>query len=179
MTSTTSDDLAEPGSGDLLVWILAWSELAAFGALLAAFVIASWISPEDFLAGRARLDTTIPIANTVVLLASGWFAAMAARQTRLLGRRLLLLAAAAGGFLFTALKVHEYGQEGASLLSNDAFSTLYVLITGFHLAHVLFGSCVLALIARFPSRENVHLMTTLWHVIDIVWLVMFPLVYLL
>jgi nitric oxide reductase NorE protein len=81
--------------------------------------------------------------------------------------------------LFVALKIHEYSLEGATLLADDTFSTLYVLMTGFHLAHVLFGSLVLALLVRYPSRQNVHMMTTLWHVIDIVWLVMFPVVYFL
>ncbi|PDS40605.1 NorE accessory protein for nitric oxide reductase [Rhizobium anhuiense] len=183
MTVTTTRHELEGGSratgDDLLVWILSWSELAAFGALLSAFVAVSWIHPEEVAAGRANLHHLIPIVNTVVLLTSGWFAAVADSQTTVLRRRIALLGASAGGMLFVALKIHEYSLEGATLLADDTFSTLYMLMTGFHLAHVLFGSLVLALLVRYPSRQNVYMMTTLWHVIDIVWLVMFPVVYFL
>nr|WP_082929713.1 MULTISPECIES: cytochrome c oxidase subunit 3 [unclassified Rhizobium] len=166
-------------SDDLMVWILAWSELAAFAAMMMGFVIASWFQPELFAAGKARLHHEIALANTVVLLVSGWCAALAARSVNLRQQRQALFASAAGGILFVALKLYEYQVEGASLLAEDSFWQLYVLITGFHLVHVLFGSLVLALMARFPSPQNIHLVTTLWHVIDIVWLVMFPVVYLL
>ncbi|NKL02963.1 cytochrome c oxidase subunit 3 family protein [Rhizobium leguminosarum bv. viciae] len=176
---TEASEVEEGTSDELLVWILAWSELAAFGALLIAFVVVSWLHPGDVAAGRARLHLILPTVNTAVLLVSGWFAAIAATQVTAFRQRLALCAAAAGGLLFVALKLYEYGAEGASLLSDDAFSTLYILMTGFHLAHVLFGSLVLALLVRFPDPQNIHLMTTLWHVIDIVWLVMFPIVYLI
>ncbi|ANL24163.1 nitric oxide reductase (cytochrome c) subunit E (plasmid) [Rhizobium sp. N113] len=166
-------------SDDLMVWILAWSELAAFAAMMMGFVIASWFQPELFAAGKARLHHEIALANTVVLLVSGWCAALAARSVNLRQQRQALFASAASGILFVALKLYEYQVEGASLLAEDSFWQLYVLITGFHLVHVLFGSLVLALMARFPSPQNIHLVTTLWHVIDIVWLVMFPVVYLL
>ncbi|MDR9808469.1 cytochrome c oxidase subunit 3 [Rhizobium hidalgonense] len=183
MTSTdiaqgTHSEAASSG-GDLLVWILAWSELAAFGALLTGYVVASWMHPDQFADGKATLHQSIALVNTVILLTSGWLAVKAATCSRKRGQRLTLIAAAGGGLLFVALKLYEYSLEGVSLVAIDAFSQLYLLITGFHLAHVLFGSLLLVLIARFPSPQNIHLMTTLWHVIDIVWLVMFPVVYLL
>ena len=55
---------------------------------------------------------------------------------------------------------------------------LYFLVTGFHLLHVVFGTGILLLVAWRPSRANVVMIATLWHVIDLVWLVMFPIVYL-
>ena len=179
MISSETHRQAVSQSDDLLVWILAWSELVAFAALLTGFVVASWFQPEVFAAGKARLHHDIALANTVILLVSGWFAALAPRSGSVGRQRLAVLAAATGGILFVAVKLYEYRAEGASQLAVDVFSQLYVLITGFHLAHVLFGALVLALTARFPSPENIHLMTTLWHVIDIVWLVMFPVIYLL
>jgi nitric oxide reductase NorE protein len=182
MTAIISTDrdacAAEPSGDDLLTWILAWSELVVFAALLTSFVVASWLQPGEFAAGKARLHPILPVINTTVLLASGWFAAAAANQS---GRqqRLGLLASSFGGLVFLSLKVCEYWLEGASLVATDVFAQLYILLTGFHLAHVAFGSLMLLLVAKFPSRQNVHLITTLWHVIDIVWLVMFPVVYLL
>jgi nitric oxide reductase NorE protein len=58
------------------------------------------------------------------------------------------------------------------------FFQLYFLITGFHLLHVVFGSFVLLLVAWRPARGNILLIATLWHAIDLVWLVMFPIIYL-
>jgi nitric oxide reductase NorE protein len=55
---------------------------------------------------------------------------------------------------------------------------LYFLVTGFHLLHVVFGAAILFLVAWRPSRGNVVMIATLWHAIDLVWLVMFPIVYL-
>ncbi len=165
--------------GDLLVWILAWSELAAFGALLTAFVVVSWLQPTQATELRGHLLLPVPILNTGVLLASGWMAAMAASQGPDRRRRLALLGAAAGGLAFVVLKIVEYRMEGAVLLTDQALPTLYILITGFHLAHVAFGAGVLTLLARYPDPQNIHLMTTLWHVIDVVWLIMLPVIYLI
>ena len=175
--------LAEPEDdaqgGDLLVWILAWSELAAFGALLAAYAMVSWLHPAEASELRGRLHLLVPILNTGVLLGSGWMAAMATCQATVAGRRWALLGAAGGGMAFVVLKMVEYRMEGAALLTDQALPTLYILITGFHLAHVAFGAGVLALLARFPNPQNIHLMTTLWHVIDVVWLIMLPVIYLI
>ncbi len=170
---------ADAAGGNLLTWILAWSELTAFGALLLAFVVASLLDPAAFTSGRANLHTLLPLTNTLILLCSGWAAAKAATQLIQQRQSLWLVAAAAGGLLFFSLKLLEYRAEGVSLLAEDAFTQLYLLITGFHALHVLFGSLVLGIVALRPNRENVHLITTLWHVIDLVWLVVFPVIYLL
>ncbi len=181
-TTTTSSqgitDIGGSGDGDLLVWILAWSELAAFGALFTAFIAAGWIHPADFAAGRAHLHQDIPVLNTMVLLTSGWFAASATSASSR-SRRLQLFAAAASGLLFVVIKLYEYRVEGISIVTTDTFTQLYLLLTGFHLAHVLFGSLILLIVGVFPNRQNIHLICTLWHVIDIVWLVMLPVVYLI
>lgn len=176
-TSQPAGNVADTDEGDLLVWILAWSELVAFGALLAAFVAAGWLHPADFEAGRAHLHQGIPVLNTIVLLTSGWLAASAASPTS--RSRLQLLGAAAGGLLFVVIKLYEYQVEGISIVATDTFTQLYLLLTGFHLAHVFFGSLILTIVACFPNRQNAHLISTLWHVIDIVWLVMLPVVYLI
>ncbi|MBC2775972.1 cytochrome c oxidase subunit 3 family protein, partial [Rhizobium sp. AQ_MP] len=60
----------------------------------------------------------------------------------------------------------------------DTFFELYFIITGFHLLHVFFGAIALLLVAWRPARENLVLIATLWHVIDLVWLVIFPILYL-
>lgn len=174
-----ADDVAQ--AGDLLLWILVWSELAAFGILFAGFLVRSLLAPEAFALGQDHLRPALAAANTVILLTSGWQAARAARRAhRPESARGPLILAACGGFAFMAVKLYEYAGEAGFALSGEvsAFFELYFLLTGFHLLHVVFGSAVLLLVAWRPSRDNIHLIATLWHVIDLIWLVMFPLVYL-
>jgi nitric oxide reductase NorE protein len=82
--------------------------------------------------------------------------------------------------LFAATKVVEYQGELRFLgdATFNAFFEVYFMITGFHLAHVVFLSLLMLLTARSLERSNVVLVTTVWHVIDIVGLVIFPVIYL-
>ena len=168
-------------SGNLLLWILVWSELITFGILFAIFLVMSVFQPAEFAAAKLQLSTRIAGFNTVVLLASSWMAALAAQAVS--NRRLqqIYLTATAGlGFCFVAVKLAEYAAELPSA-GDPAFGSFfepYFLITGFHLAHVAFLGLVLLLIAWKPRQLNVMMATTLWHVVDLIWLVMFPLLYL-
>ena len=179
MAPLSQADTADEG-GDLLLWVLVWSELAAFGILLTGYLVMSILHAETFDAAQLHLSARIASINTIVLLASGWQAALAAREgASRLQQRLCLSIAAALGFLFVALKFVEYRSEW-KYAYDESFSTffeLYFLITGFHLAHVAFVAILFLLVARKPERGNILILTTVWHVIDLVWLVMFPLIY--
>lgn len=173
---------AEEDTDDtLLLWVLVWSELAAFGILLVGFLVVGLIQPDAFAAARSHLDPLLAGINTLVLLTSGWQAALAARpQSSLRRQRHALVLAALFGLAFAAIKLFEYSTE-AGVAGDPRFGSffeLYFLVTGFHLLHVVFGSLVLLIVAIRPKPGNVTLITTLWHVIDLVWIVMFPLVYL-
>ena len=178
LVATGSEDRLED---DLLLWILVWSELAAFAILLTAFMVMSIIDVEGVTQLRSHLSPALAATNTVVLLMSGWQAAIAVRRRNdLSGARRPLLYAAFFGLIFVAIKLVGCSRE-SEFAGDDAagsFFELYFLLTGFHLMHVLFGSVVLALVAWRPTRSNVLLITTLWHAIDLVWLVMFPVLYL-
>lgn len=77
------------------------------------------------------------------------------------------------------VKAFEYTLEAkAGVGALGTLAELYFLVTGFHLLHVVFGAAILLLVARRPSRGNVVMIATLWHAIDLVWLVMFPIIYL-
>ena len=177
MAAVEADDRE---GGSLLLWILVWSELAAFGALLIAFMIMTMLDPEGAALFRSHLHPGLAAANTIILVLSGWQAALAVRldaDGRAVRRPLMF--AAFLGLAFAAVKAFEYTLEiryGIGGLGRLA--ELYFLVTGFHLLHVVFGAAILLLVAWRPARGNVVMIATLWHAIDLVWLVMFPIVYL-
>lgn len=181
MDQMTSAKAADEEVDGFLLWVLVWSELVAFGMLFGAFLVTALLQPQAFLAARLHLRAELAGLNTIILLSSGWQAALAARigASRLQRRRGLILAALLG-LAFAAVKIVEYGSEVhfAGEAEFGSFFELYFLITGFHLLHVVFGAAVLLVVAWRPSKSNVALITTLWHVIDLVWVLMFPLLYL-
>lgn len=169
--------------GDPMIWVLIFSELAAFGLFLGAFTVARAIHPAVFAAGQAELDPHLAGLNTVVLVTSGWAAARATKAARAnekqTSRRWLVAAMALGG-LFVALKLVEYGGEiGRGIgLETSPFFTLYFLLTGFHLLHVCLGIVILAVVCRRAAAPGVETGTAFWHMVDLVWIVMFPILYL-
>ena len=91
--------------------------------------------------------------------------------------------AAAGllGVVFLVVKANEYATEIAAGhgLGEGGFWTLYFLITGFHAIHVVFGIVILAIVARFDDVEHVETGTAFWHMVDLVWVIVFPCLYLM
>jgi len=169
--------------GDPMMWVLIFSELVAFGLLLGAFVVARAVNPVMFSAGQAMLDARLAAVNTIVLITSGWAAARASASARnastAAARRWIALAMVLGA-AFIAIKLTEYGAEiaaGASLEASSFF-TLYFLLTGFHLLHVLLGIIILAVVVRSATRDGVETGAAFWHMVDLVWIVMFPILYL-
>lgn len=178
--SASHSDTHDEG-GDLLLWILVWSELITFGVLFCAFLTVSLFQPAEFAAAKLQLSPRIAGFNTIILLASSWTAALAVQAgANRRVQRLYLIATAVLGLGFLAVKLAEYGLEipSAADPAFGSFFELYFLITGFHLAHVAFLGIVLLLLAYRPHQPNVVMATTIWHVVDLIWLVMFPLLYL-
>lgn len=181
VTASTTRAGDDPDASDFLLWILVWSELAAFGILLMAFMVAGIVQADQFASARLHLNAPLAALNTAVLLTSGWQAARAAQPDAThRQQRVALIAAAFLGFVFVAIKLFEYSGEivHAGDEAYGAFYELYFILTGFHLMHVAFGALVLLLVSWKLDRSNVILITTLWHVFDLIWIVMFPLVYL-
>lgn len=172
-------DTAQPeaGSGvELLLWILIWSELVIFGALLGAFLLFGMLDPAALAAVRRELDVPLAGIATAMLVSSGFFAARAASGQRPRGN---LIAAALGGFIFCGLKIAAFARELPALANMEArLSELYMLIVGFHFAHVLFVAGLLLLVAWRPTLRHVAGVATIWHLIDLVWLLILPVVYL-
>jgi nitric oxide reductase NorE protein len=169
--------------GDPMMWVLIFSELAVFGLLLGAFAVTRAVNPSVFADGQRLLDPGLAALNTLVLVTSGWAAARGALAARLgarpASRRWLALAIALGA-VFVAIKLTEYAGEiahGAGL-ETSTFFTLYFLLTGFHLLHVVLGMVILAVVLRSATAGAVETGTSFWHMVDLVWVLMFPVVYL-
>ena len=181
---TAAADAPTRPPGDLMMWVLIASELAVFGAGMVAFMAVRIADPAGFAAARAQLHPVWAGINTMALVTSGWLAALAVRHCErgnITAMRRCLAGAALLGVLFLAIKVHEYSglaAAGASM-EGSAFFTFYYLLTGFHAAHVAAGIVVLALIARWPGLRNAETGVAFWHMVDLVWVLLFPVLYLL
>ena len=83
--------------------------------------------------------------------------------------------------MFLIVKAFEYASKAALGIGIETspFFTFYYLLTGFHAIHVLAGVIVLALVARFDSVRNMEPAVAFWHMVDLVWVLLFPIIYVL
>ncbi len=178
--------------GDLAMWFFILAELSVFALLILAFALARMLRPEVFAAGRAQLDTSTGLAMTLSLLTAGLLAALAQQQA-LVGRSRrasgLLVLGWAVALVYVWIKLREYTHLAAAGLDleHSTFFTLYWILTGFHFLHVLLGMVILAWLALRcwrgaygPGRQSgLESGVLYWHMVDLVWVVMFALVYVL
>ena len=168
--------------GEILMWVLIFSELAVFGGGLVIFLTLRLMNPGEFAEAQTALMPALAGVNTVLLITSGFFAALASQtiQTRA-QRRVWLAAAAALGVVFLILKGIEFQHKGAlgiTFETNDFFM-LYYLLTGFHAAHVVAGIAILGLVAWTAFPTHIQTGAAFWHMVDLIWVLLFPVVYLL
>ena len=175
--------------GGILMWIIIFLELITFGMALVAFVYYGAQEPELFHQSKLQLNPTIGAVNTVFLLTSGLFIANAVhfyKQGNIQKTNLFFKLAMLGGFLFLLLKSFEYYtkiKHGITLDTNTFF-TFYWMLTGFHIIHVFIGLIILFITNRSISKntaeiEDVEASATFWHMCDIIWLLLFPMLYLI
>ncbi len=175
----------------LAMWIFLASDCLLFGALITTYVLyrgASLVGPYP----KDVFDIPYTSVSSFVLLASSltMVLALAAVQRGDLGRmRVWLLATALLGMTFVGGQVYEFTtfyREGLKL-STDLFGTTFYVLTGFHGTHVAIGILMLlSLVAmsftgKITQRESmtVELVGLYWHFVDIVWIVIFTVVYLI
>lgn len=184
MKESTAPSVLDELPGELLIWVLIVSELLVFGAGLAAFMAARLIDPSGFAEAQNELHRTGAALNTVVLVTSGYLAARALRlreAARRTAARLALVAAAALGVVFLVIKGIEYVDKAGQGITYEThtFFTFYYLLTGFHSAHVVAGVVILLLIAWRDEPRNIEAGAAFWHMVDLVWILLFPVIYLL
>lgn len=181
---TNNSGVLDELPGDLMMWVLIVSELLVFGAGLAAFLGVRVVDPDGFAAARNYLHPALAGLNTIVLITSGYFAARAlglSKGQRQSSVRWNLLWAGLLGAVFLVIKIYEYADVAGQGISTEThpFFTFYYLLTGFHALHVLAGMVILALVAWKTTSRNVEVGTAFWHMVDLVWVLLFPVIYLL
>ena len=165
-----------------MMWILILGELGVFGAFFVGFAIAHALNPAGFEASQARVDRVLGGIATIVLVTSGWAAAVALQRKRSgHSPKPALIGAMVLGLAFLGTKAVDYADKFAHDIDIDTntFWTLYFLMTGFHAMHVVLGIIILSVVCLKDSTENLETGTAFWHMVDLIWVILYPLVYLL
>ena len=184
------------------MWLFLFTELLLFGGLFILYAVYLSRYPHDFSAAGRELNVTFGAANTVVLLTSSLLAAMAVTAIKRGERRatMALLTGTVGcAAIFLVIKYLEWSAKirhgifpGSPKLvagapGESVFFGLYYLTTGLHGIHVVIGSVLLVWIGSkvksgaLHAGDNVTLEngTLYWHLVDLVWIFIFPLYYLI
>ncbi len=177
--------------GGILMWIIIYLELFTFGMALIAMVYYSKEEPEVFHNSRLLLNSTYGMINTIFLLTSGFFMAVTVHElkknNKQKGQQYLLLTMLFG-FFFLGLKSIEYYDKITAGLSmgHNTFFSFYWMLTLFHIIHVLVGLIILISVyfgikkeKSTTEIEDVEAGATFWHMCDLIWLLLFPVIYLL
>jgi len=181
-----------PPPGDAGIWIFIIADVFLFGFLFNIFIWERLGNVALFERSRRRLDSNVGLINTLFLLTSSWFmvgAVRAAREGRrdALLRFLVLSLLAGSGFAVSKLCEYAHkAQAGISMLTNDFF-TYYFVLTGLHFFHFVIGMIVLGIVwsrARCGPLNGrcvvwIESGASYWHMVDLLWLAIFPLLYLL
>ena len=179
------------------MWTFLATEVLFFGGMLAVYTVYRLQYPGAFRAGSHHEELVLGTINTAVLMASSFIIALATSALAH-GRRLLtlgsLLAAAALGCVFLAIKFSVYAEKiHVGLVPGPSFSGappqmelffgLYFMMTGVHALHLAMGVVTILVLAARVYRRSATLTqlenTALyWHFVDAVWVLLFPLFYL-
>ncbi|MCW8861796.1 MAG: cytochrome c oxidase subunit 3 [Rhodospirillales bacterium] len=170
--------------GNPMIWVLIIGELLVFAALFIGFGVLRLIDVEEFTASQDLLNRMLGGINTLVLLTSGFLAAMAVRSRgleRIRASRFWMIGSMLVGSLFLIFKLIEYADkanQGVGITTNDFF-TLFYLSTGFHFLHVILGLIILAIVTWKNSLENMETGAAFWHMVDLIWVILYPVAYLI
>jgi nitric oxide reductase NorE protein len=178
--------------GDLAIWIFILAELSVFAVFFASYAFTRMGNPELFDTYQQTLDRRAALINTLALITSSYFVVRSVAAIRSADSRACvrwLLAAIAMGLLFLVVKSVEYAHhlgEGINL-STNTFYMFYLSLTFFHFMHVILGMVILAAVAikanasGYSAAEHTGVETgaSYWHMVDLVWLILFPLVYVM
>ena len=187
------------------MWIFLVTEIMFFGGMFLAYTIYRSTFPAVFALASSSLNVYIGAANTVVLLCSSFTMVLAVRAAQLGQRRaiviFLILTLILGG-IFLGVKAYEWNEkfqehhipgpsfhlEGTNEQGHaQLFFSLYFAMTGLHALHMVIGAGLLIFFI-FKARQGIYnadyntpvdLAGLYWHFVDIIWIFLFPLLYLI
>lgn len=182
--------------GDFGIWLVVYMELITFGLLFVGFAFARRSEVEIFNQSQLLLNQTFGFINTLILLTSSYFVVKAVSAIKNINReyankmasRYLQIAMGLGG-IFIIIKIFEITQkysEGINL-STNTFFMFYIILIVFHFLHVLLGVVILYNVQQkaknggytLDDYKGVETGATYWHLIDLLWIILFPLVYIM
>ncbi len=186
------------------MWVFLMTELMLFGTLFTTYAAYRYVYPAAFVTGSHGLDSTIGAINTAVLIISSVMMAFAVQSAQLDRRGatvLFLLLTALFGTIFMGIKGYEYYQhyaqgfapgvnwtyQGSNAGPVQLFYILYFAMTGVHAIHLTIGIGLVLLITLRALRGDfrggyftpIEMMGLYWHFVDVVWIFLFPLLYLI
>jgi cytochrome c oxidase subunit 3 len=186
------------------MWVFLVTEIMFFGGLFAGYAVYRIAYPEAFIEASRRLPVLLGAINTAVLICSSLTMALAVRGAQFGRRREVvgfLLATILLGSLFLGIKAVEYSHkfhedlvpgrsfrfEGPQARQAQIFFSFYFAMTGMHALHMVIGLSLLGVLAyqawrgRYSAEYHapVELAGLYWHFVDIVWIYLFPLLYLI
>ena len=201
------DDMGQQfDSATLGMWAFLLTEIMFFGGMFGAYTIYRGMYPEAFASTSKHMDTIMGAINTGVLICSSLTMALAVRAAQIGNRRLLILMLIGTlifGLAFLGVKAYEYHHKWVEhLIPGFGFEYkeqpqffhqaqilffLYFAMTGFHALHMIVGVGIMStlLVMAFHRRFSpewytpVEISGLYWHFVDIVWIFLFPLLYLI
>jgi nitric oxide reductase NorE protein len=178
--------------GESGVWVFILGDMMMFALLFTVFIYYRSQDVGLFAESQLTLNQTFGAFNTLLLLSSSWFVALGINAARkglgkISARHFASTLCCA--LAFVVVKVFEYGEKlraGVNITTND-FYMYYFMLTGIHLIHVVIGLGVLTFLwhtARSAelNEKNINVLesgASFWHMVDILWIVLFALFYLL
>ena len=190
------------------MWLFLITEILLFSGMFVAYIVYRLWHPEVFLHSSTLLDWRMGGLNTLVLLASSLTIALAVHSAQLDNKRALVRYLALTlvlSFVFLVVKYFEYtGKFAYGVFPGARFSpegsyavydipyaaqflSIYFVMTGIHAVHIIIGMCVMARMTFRAYRGDfnsewytpVELTGLYWHLVDIIWIFLFPLLYLI
>jgi cytochrome c oxidase subunit 3 len=177
-------------SAEVGMWVFLATEVLFFSVLFFGYLITRIHYPEAFAAASRRTDVVLGTLNTAILLTSSLTMALAVHSQELRAARAARVWLAATfilGAIFFGIKMLEYAHDyhehlvpwlhfefpGPQTQGARLFFLMYFVMTGAHAIHLLVGLSLLATV-----RRNLEVVGLYWHLIDIVWIFLYPLLYL-
>lgn len=183
------------------MWLFLYSEIILFGGMFVLYAAYFHKFPDDFVEGGKQLNRIIGATNTIILLISSFTVAASITAVRQKSRKLALGLIGFSficGIIFLVNKYFEWGAKfhhdiypNSETLVNgppgqNIFFGLYYVITGLHGLHVIIGMTLLAIsfVFVYRKRVNENRFSMLensglyWHLVDLIWIFVFPLFYL-